>query len=75
MRKGWRVFWRALKDQDESAPDLYKILENQETKIQCLQNEIMTMRSLQKQRHDELKDLLETIVRQKGDDIELSIVS
>ena len=75
VRKGWRVFWRALKDQDESAPDLYKILENQETKIQCLQNEITTMRSLQKQRHDELKDLLETIVRQKGDDIELSIVS
>ena len=75
VRKRWKVFWRALKDRDESAPDLYKILENQETKIHCLQNEIAIMHSLQKQHHDELKDLLETIVRQKGDDIELSIVS
>ena len=75
VRKVWRVFWRALKESDESAPDLYKILENQETKINSLQNEMATMHSLQKQRHDELKDLLETIVRQKGDDIELSFIS
>ena len=74
VRKRWRVFWRALKDRDESAPDLYKILENQETKINSLQNEMATIQYLQKQRHDELKDLLETIVRQKGDDIELSFI-
>lgn len=69
IRKIWRYFWRSLKSSDEGeAPNLEKVLERQQLYINCLQQEIAQAKKLHQQQHEELKDLLETIVRQRNDD-------
>ena len=68
IRRMWRYFWRSLKSFEQETPNLERILEKQQLYINCLQQEIAQAKSLHQQQHEELKDLLESIVRQRTED-------
>jgi transient receptor potential cation channel subfamily A protein 1 len=64
IRKAWRFFWRAIKNNennDDSGP--YKLLEVQDAKLNSLQQELKVLYAQQNQQHEELKHLLESVVQ------------